>query len=155
MPKEIFLADEKATKALGEIFADVVKKGDIITLNGDLGAGKTTFARALIRSLMNEKNLNIPSPSFALVQPYQKDNLNIIHVDFYRIKDENEVEEFALFDDEEAIIIAEWAQKAPEFAAKANWQIFFNLGNDNIGRNIKIIGETSRFKKGSLDEFKC
>ncbi len=136
--KQVFLPNEKATKKLAKAIGALLKSGDMIALYGDLGAGKTCFARAIIRFLMEDDNLNIPSPSFALLQPYQKDKQVILHVDLYRIKHPNEVEELGLFDDESAIIFIEWPQNAPALVKNADWKIYLEIGENGLGRIAKI-----------------
>ena len=66
----IVLANERATRRLAIDLTSILKPGDLITLSGDLGAGKTAFARALIRHLADDETLDVPSPTFTLVQTY-------------------------------------------------------------------------------------
>ncbi len=70
MPVEIDLPDSGATDRLGEDLARALKKGDVLALSGDLGAGKSTLARALIRAMANDPGLDVPSPTFTLAQSY-------------------------------------------------------------------------------------
>ena len=79
----IDLPNEAATVALARFVADEVKPGDLITLSGDLGAGKTTFARSLIRTLAGDPWLEVPSPTFTLMQTYETPSGAIVHADFY------------------------------------------------------------------------
>ena len=69
-PIDIGLADEAATRRLGEDLALALKPGDLVRLEGDLGAGKTTLARALLRAMAGDPDLEVPSPTFTLVQSY-------------------------------------------------------------------------------------
>ncbi len=143
MPKEntlsIFLPSEKHTNLLAKIIAKIIEPNHIILLEGGLGVGKTTLARALIRNLFNDENLEVPSPSFALVQPYEKRNIKIIHADLYRLNNETEIEELGLLDEMEAIIIVEWGQNAPQMAKFANFKIEMELSKKANGRIAKII----------------
>ncbi len=82
----IDLADERATEAFAHEIADLVHADDIVTLSGDLGAGKTTFARALIRKLVGDSTLEVPSPTFTLMQVYPAPAFQIVHADLYRIE---------------------------------------------------------------------
>src|ERR1700748_3049791 len=80
------LEDEAATQNLAADIAELVGPGDLVTLSGGLGAGKTTFARALIRLLADDADLEVPSPTFLLMQRYEGRTVPIIHADFYRIE---------------------------------------------------------------------
>ena len=79
----MILADERATQELGRRLSRALRPGDVITLSGPLGAGKTELARAVIRSLGHEGD--IPSPTFAIVQPYEELEPPVWHVDLYWI----------------------------------------------------------------------
>jgi len=107
------LENEAATKALGHELSLFARAGMVICLFGDLGAGKTTLARALIQALSVEgENLEVPSPTFALLQPYEDLRLCVHHYDLYRIADVDEAYEIGLFDDlEERLTIIEWPER--------------------------------------------
>ena len=105
------LADEAATQAFGTALAAALRPGDVVTLSGPLGAGKTTLARALLHALGEEGE--VPSPSFALVQPYDDLRLPVWHADLYRINDPSELAELGL--DEirsDGVLIVEWPERA-------------------------------------------
>ncbi|OYW88513.1 MAG: tRNA (adenosine(37)-N6)-threonylcarbamoyltransferase complex ATPase subunit type 1 TsaE, partial [Hyphomonas sp. 32-62-5] len=89
------LPDEAATAALGERLGAVARAGDVIALVGDLGAGKTTLARALIRSHLGPET-EAPSPTFTLVQTYPGPRFDIWHFDLYRLEDPGEARELGL-----------------------------------------------------------
>jgi tRNA threonylcarbamoyl adenosine modification protein YjeE len=107
----ILLADLAATDALGARIAAGLGKGDAIALHGDLGAGKTTLARAILRALAVAEQ--VPSPTFTLVQTYETPGLVVRHYDLYRIQSPREVDELGLEEalDEGAALI-EWPENA-------------------------------------------
>src|ERR1700754_305054 len=89
----IALPNETATAQLMADLALLTGPSDVITLSGDLGAGKTTAARAFIRYLAGDENYEVPSPTFTLAQTYDLPSFPVIHVDLYRINDPGELEE--------------------------------------------------------------
>ena len=110
---EFDLADEGATVALARRMASFLSAGDLVTLSGDLGAGKTTLARALIRELTGEGQLEVPSPTFTLMQVYDGRRFPIVHADLYRIKSPDELIELGWDEAAEgALLMVEWADRA-------------------------------------------
>lgn len=99
--------------ALAERLALHLCAGDSIALRGDLGAGKTAFARALIRALVGDPLHDVPSPTFALRQDYESARGAIVHFDLYRIADPRELDEIG-FDEalQQAITVIEWPERA-------------------------------------------
>lgn len=88
--------DETQLRHLAEVMAASARPGDLIGLEGDLGAGKTTFARAFIRALTGNRDEEIPSPTFTLVQTYDAPRMPVAHVDLYRLADADEIDELGL-----------------------------------------------------------
>lgn len=110
------LPDEAATAALGQWLAGQLKGGDVVTLSGGLGSGKTTFVRYLLVKLGHEGE--VPSPSFAIVQPYEHIMLPVWHADLYRIENPSELAEIGLDSiGSDAVLLVEW----PERAGPAAW----------------------------------
>ena len=110
---EIVLPDESATEDLGRFLAEFLAPGDLVALSGGLGGGKTTLARALIRELADAPDLEVPSPTFTLVQPYEaKGGRAIVHADLYRLRGSDELVELG-FDEmtEHAITLVEWPER--------------------------------------------
>ena len=106
------LPDAEATAALAGLIAPRLAAGDTLLLEGDIGAGKTTFARALIRARLGDAGAEVPSPTFTLVQVYDADGVEIWHCDLYRLSDSQEVLELGL--DEAfrtAICLVEWPDR--------------------------------------------
>ena len=108
-------ADESATLALAAAQAAWLDPGDFVALSGDLGAGKTLFARGLIRALTGEPSLEAPSPTFTLMQVYEAPRCPVVHADFYRLRGPIELENLG-WDEaiEDAIAIVEWPERIPE-----------------------------------------
>lgn len=109
----MILADADASHALGAAIAAVARGGDVVTLTGPLGAGKTSIARGLLAALGLAGEA--PSPSFAIVQPYDPPDvrLPVLHVDLYRLDDPSEVEELGLDDARgDALLLVEWPDRA-------------------------------------------
>jgi tRNA threonylcarbamoyladenosine biosynthesis protein TsaE len=103
----------EATEIFGASLAALVQPGDVITLQGTLGAGKTSIARGLLAALGLAGEA--PSPSFAIVQPYAPPEvrLPVLHVDLYRIDDADEIEELGLDEAErDSLLLVEWPERA-------------------------------------------
>lgn len=137
-PIQTFLPDEDATTAFGAQLAADLRGGDIVSLEGDLGAGKTTLARAIIRALADDPALEVPSPTFAIVQPYETVSGPVLHADLYRLSDASEVDELGLLDDESAIVLVEWAARVPEMAARANLVVELAIPPGSAGRQVRV-----------------
>ena len=107
------LANETATAHLMADLALLIGPGDVITLSGDLGAGKTAAARALIRYLAGDEAIEVPSPTFTLAQGYDLPPFPVVHADLYRINDPNELEEIGLSPlPEGTVALIEWPERA-------------------------------------------
>ena len=130
----LFLADEAATIRFGEDMALILRKGDCLALSGDLGAGKSTFARALIRAVADDPALEVPSPTFTLVQSYAL-RLPIAHFDLYRIADAAELDELG-FDEalSDGACLVEWPEKADMPAGRMT----LTFVHEGDGRRVEI-----------------
>ncbi len=106
----IALADEAATAALGARLGEACRPGDVIALWGDLAAGKTTLARALVRHLTGAE-IDVPSPTFTLVQTYETPNLGIWHFDLYRLEMPEEAGELGLSEAVDGLALIEWPER--------------------------------------------
>jgi tRNA threonylcarbamoyladenosine biosynthesis protein TsaE len=106
----MILRNEEETAAAGASLAHVAREGDVITLTGPLGVGKTALARGFIQALGYEGD--VPSPSFAIVQPYEDLDPPVWHVDLYRIEDPSEIEELGLDASADAVLLVEWPERA-------------------------------------------
>lgn len=110
----MILADEAATEALGHAIASQVRRGDVVTLSGPLGVGKTSLARAILNGLGHRGE--VPSPTFAIVQPYEGLDPPVWHVDLYRVERAGELVELGLDCAREGILVVEWPDRADESA---------------------------------------
>lgn len=117
----MILRGEAATAALGARIAAIARVGDVITLSGPLGAGKTALARGLIAALGHDGD--VPSPSFAIVQPYEDLDPPVWHADLYRIENPSEIEELGLDSAADGLLIVEW----PERATPGSWPYALRL----------------------------
>jgi tRNA threonylcarbamoyladenosine biosynthesis protein TsaE len=106
----MILADEQSTVALGTSLARAVRPGDVITLSGPLGVGKTALVRAMLGAMGHAGE--VPSPTFAIVQPYEALDPPVWHVDLYRIDDADEIAELGLDAADEGVLVVEWPERA-------------------------------------------
>ncbi len=120
-----------------------LQPGDLITLSGDLGAGKTTFARALIRYLAGDESIEVPSPTFTLIQTYELDGFPVVHADLYRLGAASELSELG-FDDlpEDALVLLEWPDRADGFLPADRLDIAFTIApqHGETFRNVRVTG---------------
>ena len=135
------LADEMATAHLMADLALLVSPGDVITLSGDLGAGKTAAARAMIRYLASDDALEVPSPTFTLAQAYDLPPFPLVHADLYRISDPSELEEIGLSPLPEAtVVLIEWPERAPEVLPKDRIDIALRPALVSTARAAEVTG---------------
>ena len=120
----MILEDEQATAALGARIAALLRPGDAITLAGPLGVGKTALARGILTGLGHQGE--VPSPSFAIVQPYDELDPPVWHVDLFRIEDASELGELGLDAAGEGVLLVEW----PERAGTGAWPQALGLALD-------------------------
>ncbi len=138
----LLLNSEEETYKFGIFLAKKVTSGDIITLSGGLGSGKTVLARGLIQAYI-DANEYVPSPTFNLVNIYETEMLTIWHFDLYRLKKPVEVEQLGL--DEalaDGLSLIEWPEKALEYIPKYALNIKFNMLINKNKRQIELIGNT-------------
>lgn len=121
------LATESATRRLAMDVAAMLAPGDFVTLSGDLGAGKTTFARALVRHLAGDHRLEVPSPTFTLVQTYALPRFTVVHGDLYRVSEPRELIELGFDDADDAAVLLEWPERIADTLPKDRLDIAFTL----------------------------
>ena len=123
----VALANEAATAQLMADLALLIGPGDLITLSGDLGAGKTAAARAMIRYLADDEALEVPSPTFTLAQSYELPSFPLLHADLYRVGDPSELEEIGLAPLPEGnVALIEWPERAGNLLPPDRIDIAFN-----------------------------
>jgi tRNA threonylcarbamoyl adenosine modification protein YjeE len=131
------LGDLAATDALGARIAASVAIGDAIALQGDLGAGKTTLARAILRALGVTEN--VPSPTFTLVQSYETARLTVRHFDLYRIVESSELDELGIDEAlDDGVALIEWPERAG--ARLPNDALHVALAATGQGRRARVSG---------------
>lgn len=130
---------EAGVRRLAELVALKIRTGDTLALSGDLGAGKTTFARALIRAVLGDAEAEVPSPTFALVQTYDAPRVSMAHVDLYRLADESEALELGIGElRERGAVIIEWPERAPSLIGDDRLLIRVGEGRDENLRAIDV-----------------
>lgn len=135
---------EDDTVALASRLADVLKPGDVLCLHGDLGMGKSVFARGLIRALSRKPDLDVPSPTFTLVQTYDTDAGDVWHFDLYRLKNPDEVYELGWEEGlANAIVIVEWPERLGYLMPSTRIDISLSQAPDSA-RLLQITGGTAR-----------
>ena len=135
---ERFLPDDEATIAFGRELAALLQQGDIVSLEGELGAGKSALARATIRALAGDPDLEVPSPTFALVQPYETPRGPVLHADLYRLGHAAEADELGLLDNPDGFVLVEWAERAPHIAQAASLVIALAIPPGGQGRQLVL-----------------
>ena len=124
----MILADEAATAGLGARLASLLQPGDVVTLSGPLGVGKSALARAVISALGHQGD--VPSPTFAIVQPYDELDPPVWHVDLYRVEQASELEELGLDSAAHAVLLVEWPQRAGAGAWPDALRLSLEFGQD-------------------------
>ncbi len=123
------LNSPEQTQDLAQIFADLLRPGDCLLLEGQIGAGKTFFARTVIQSLLPHPE-DVPSPTFTLVQIYDSSDCEIWHSDLYRLSSLDEVEELGLFEAfDHQITFVEWPDRLEEMTPKHALTLRFSVSD--------------------------
>jgi tRNA threonylcarbamoyladenosine biosynthesis protein TsaE len=128
MTRDAVLPDERATQKMAAGLAALAQVPDVILLSGDLGAGKTAFARAFIRAWSAEPNVEVPSPTFTLVQPYETARGSVWHFDLYRLGDPDELWELGIEQAfAEAVCLIEWPDRLGHWVPNDRLEIALEL----------------------------
>jgi tRNA threonylcarbamoyladenosine biosynthesis protein TsaE len=137
------LADEAATIAFGRDLFEAMPEdlaGWTILLSGELGAGKSTFARAFIRAAGHEGP--VPSPTYTLVEPYRLSGNSLYHVDLYRVSDEEELRYLGWNELDDGCRIVEWPDRAPGLVNQADLSLEFSYADG--GRDVVLTALSKR-----------
>lgn len=136
----IALPTEAATQALAACIAPRLRPGDTLLLDGGIGAGKTAFARALIRARLGSPAEDVPSPTFTLVQTYPSPDGDIWHADLYRLTHPDEAQELGLTDAmDTAICLVEWPDRLADLAPTNALSLSFEALADGTHR-VRVTG---------------
>ncbi len=137
------LADEAATEKLGRDLIAVLPEdsgGWMILMQGELGAGKSTLARSMIRALGHEGY--VPSPTYTLVEPYRVCGMTVYHVDLYRIADASELEFLGWSDLRDGLLLIEWPERVEGLGEQGD--VLIDLSYRGAGRNAELSGISER-----------
>ena len=141
---KIDISSEETTKELAKDLTHYLKGGEIIYLYGEMGVGKTTFVRHLINQFQKNKNLHITevtSPTFNLLNEYDINDLVIKHYDLFRLKDESEIKNLDLFENNQSTItLIEWPQLISKNKSIKTIDLIFSYENELNNRSVKIDG---------------
>ena len=144
MQHTIYIPDEQALEAFAASVAAQCEQRTVIFLNGDLGAGKTTFSRGFIHGLGHQGR--VKSPTYTLVEPYEIGDWRVFHFDLYRLADPEELEFIGIRDyfEDDCLCLIEWPQKGEGLLASAD--ITINIDFEDKGRRLSL---TSHSDNGS------
>ena len=150
----INISEEENTKSIGKIFSNKIKVGDILYFKGEIGVGKTTFIKYLINFLQKKYNqsiIEVPSPTFNILNEYHLESLIIKHYDLYRINDEKELNSLGIFEDiSKQITLIEWPEIIKNYKINNIIDLYFEYEEDYNKRFLTI---SSNSEISFLDEF--
>ncbi len=136
LPFKATLNSETETKKIAADFSEIIKKGDVICLYGDLGSGKTFFVKSVCEKF---GIFDVNSPTFAIVNEYSG-NIKVYHFDFYRLKNSGELMDIGFYEylnDKDAVSFIEWSEKFPEILPQNRIEIYLKFV-DELKREIEI-----------------
>jgi len=141
--KSLFLPDLEATEHFAARLVAALPaslEGWIILLQGELGSGKSSLARAMLRSMGHSGA--VPSPTYTLVEPYKLPQVSLYHIDLYRIADQDELEFLGWSDLDDGLRLVEWPERAPGLEARSDLLVDLDYADD--GRTIELTGLSQR-----------
>lgn len=143
MGQSLTLRDAEATESLATALARALPedaRGWTILLEGELGAGKSTFARAMLRAFGYEGT--VPSPTYTLVEPYAFSNYTAYHIDLYRIESVEDLEFLGWSDMRDGLKLIEWPERVPQLRQEADIRVALSFESE--GRSAELEGLTDR-----------
>lgn len=150
-----YLADEAATLAFGAtVAASLLRlphRDLLILLQGDLGAGKTTFGRGLLRELGHKGP--VPSPTYTLLEPYHFDEIDVCHLDLYRLADAAELEYIGWRDLATTTRLVEWPERCPGLTDEADLRILLTLAGEGRQAEWQVLSEKGAALDAVLQDF--
>ena len=149
----IDISDQRSLLEVTNKIVNLIYKGDNLFLYGDIGVGKTTFTKFLINNLQIKNKLSkseVLSPTFNILNEYRVKNINIKHIDLYRIKSKKELDNLGLFEDPDALKIIEWPEILEPIKIN-KIEFHFSYSNDFKSRSLII---SANYKSKLVDEFK-
>lgn len=140
---QMVLKNEQATEQLARALAALAQPGDALLLTGPLGAGKSVFARAFLRCLCGDDALEVPSPTYTLVQSYQAPVCAVSHFDLWRLGGPDELEELGWEDAREGVVLVEWPERLEDLTPTEALHVGFTVGPDGV-RTVQLHGWSDR-----------
>jgi tRNA threonylcarbamoyl adenosine modification protein YjeE len=129
---------EAETRAFGGKVADLLRIGDVVTLGGELGVGKTVFARGVIQRFLPKEE--VPSPTFTLIQTYETPAFAISHVDLYRVKERGELRELGLEEAlERGVLLIEWPDRMGELLPRDRLDVMLSGDGEENERLVQVV----------------
>lgn len=137
---DVCLSSPEQTAVFARHVAGLLQPGDCLALHGEMGAGKSSFARAVIRALAHDEALDVPSPTFALVQPYNTQLGLVFHYDLWRLASPDELYELSWDDACEGIMLVEWPDHAADLLPAGAFHLTFTPGEAEQERHVSVHG---------------
>ena len=140
----IRLSGPEAAEALGARIARCLAPGDAILLWGDLGAGKSTLARGLIRAATGDPSLDVPSPTFTIVQTYDAPGMTVWHFDLYRLDGPEDLQEIGMEEADDGVAVIEWPERLGDRLAADRLDIALEISPEGRIARISAWGPSWR-----------
>ncbi len=134
------LASDGDTRALGARLARLLRRGDVIALHGEVGAGKTALVRGLIQALLRTEE-EVPSPTYTLVQMYEGPDFPVWHFDLYRLENADDVQELGWDETQDGVALIEWPERAGAYLPASRLDVFLEISGDGRRARLEPGGE--------------